>query len=1310
MSVVPTLGTLLLSIPEDEYAIDGIFPRFSTAFNRNLMAGAGFSDSAIAGMAYIVANPWKSFNTMPVSTLLTFYDVVAVAKGQAGRLNPAMQALMDNPKFARAIDRVGRIVDEKWPLVADTIEAAKYARGVVGQGRAEVASAFRRMFGDAAANANPAAQMFGAAATVGAASEGRGARAMVEQMGRLMEGDEGSTFWDTTGAVDTPFEEFDKAVDASGDIVQPTRQDKPTEKAARKRVREGEPMIGQKGGARISSGVVMRKKFSGEIEAVRDELVQFLQSRSGTGKTPYTAEDINRAMSEALSFTIPNTILMSKTVRKRIIQDAKKWASSNEIHLGDELSGPALDRFAKQVEKEVLAMASRSPVEGITGSTNVYNLRLKLGDSTFSALDSLMEMGGEAALAPMRRKIFAESLTALANRAAATVEQGRRRTVTMRALEDYAPKAARAVRGDDGVWRFGDIPTPESEIARIGEAIKTDGSLPAAFRVDPAQIAKALDERVALSIAQKGGRAERMIGRGKVKGGKRLSAGRLMESVADELRRYKKIESVGDDLDILREMGVNEAVPMGAARRVALPPISVPGGIWVNPGTKSTLKWWAKDLKARRSGGRVDRLFRAMKTNLTARRPTAHVNNILSSLSIQGVRRGDVLLPAKLISVASRYRDYIKRPMSVSKADREMFRAIDRTGGLKSDVVLQELSALKRGDEVATKGVMPHHTIERIYGWEDNVFKLEESMRNYRWFEDLMDDIPDGQYIDLEIGTNKMARLVRKGTTWKAHQFGRGGRLGKSYALKPSKVRDMIAQASMKPALDLFFDYSDVSQLAKAIRSIPALSTFVAPFYSWYSKALTMPFAQKGIAGHMLSSRPFVRTNNPKVLTRQMADAVASGTRRSFVINGTRDEFIENQAMLSELINGWGGKRVPSILRPVINSYNPLYFEFKNLEYQAPSQPADALLRLMYHGIGTLHLPTIADAVMRSDVDVSDGLYRPGAVTDRALSTEPFPRTDADIDRMAERNPGKARALRVMRNIWRNNLATGGQGMRSEDAAELVGMSGSFMLDIANSALKDGDFDDAYKTITSLLIPGLYSAGIDVSLGAAWEWAMEEGTIPDFLADVPAVGPAASKDEYLAQRLGHKPYDERTDAFMRWAIRRSTGLGLKPVMAADEVTIPMDAKGRPGAISKTLDRMKARMRKDVRTPLLKLAQIRFNSWQVSKSEEALNAFYDSVSNMERLLGTKATKTALKNPDPKRGFPGYNPDSPHAWAPMPLGPYEGLINEEYEKMYEYITDPIAPLFEKRRKRQKERSGTPYFTGPTGREYFTGEGED
>ena len=1303
MSIVPTIGALLLDIPEDEYAVDGLAPRFSAAFNRNVMAGAGFSHSAIAGLAYIVSNPWESFNTMPLSTLMTFYDIVSVAKGQAGKLSPKMQQLMDQPKFARAIDRIGVLVDENMPKVAEAIEAAKhevsFAADLAGQARGRAGSAFRRAFGDAASNANPAAHKYGAEIVAGSTRQGRGTRAMFEQMGRLVEGDEGSTFWDTSGTLDTPFEEFDKAVSSSGAIIQPKRRDAPTGEAARA-VRKGELPIGKKGGARVVAGKARRKRFSGEIESVRQELVQFLQRRSGTGKTPYSAEDINRAMSEAVSFTIPNTVLMSKTLRNRVAEDAKKWAASNEIHRGAELSGKALERFAKQVDKEVTGMAARAPIEGVTGSTNVYNLRLKLGDSTWSAMDTLMEAGSEPSLAALRKKIFAESLTALANRGAATVEQGRRRTATLQALEDYAPKSARAVRGDDGVWAFEDVPTVDGEIARIEKALKADGSLPTAFRVDPAAIADRLDERAVMSRVRGGDRSEQMIGK------------RQAEAVAAELRRYKKIESSGDDLNILRELGVNEAIPMGQTRRVALDPISVPGGMWVNPGTKSTLKWWAKDLAARRNTGEGANIIRAMKTNLTARRPTAHVNNVLSSMSIQGVRRGDVLLPAKLISVASRYRDYVKKPMSVSKEDREMFRAIDRTGALKTDMVIQELKALETGKEIASKGVRPYHTLERIYGWEDNVFKLEEGMRNYKWLEEMQGQIGDGQYFDLEVGAGKLARVVKKGDSWRVHQFGKGGKLGRDYALSPSKMRDLIATAAMKPALDLFFDYSDVSQIAKGIRSMPALSTFVAPFYSWYSKALTMPFAQKGIAGHMLSSRPFVRTNNPKVLTQQVADAVASGARRSFVINGARDEFIENQPMLAEVINGWGGKRVPSIIKPVVDSFNPLYFEFKNLEYQAPSQPMDALLRMIYHGVGTMHLPTLADAVMRSDVDASDGLYRPSAITDRALSAKPFPPTDDDIDRAAAKSPGKARALKVMRNIWRNTIITGAQGMSPEDAADFVGLSGSLMLDVASTMLRDGDPGKMYKTMTSLMIPGLYSAGIDVALGGAWEWAMQEGAVPEFMFDVPEVGPARVKDEYLAQRLGHKPYDERTDAFMRWAIRRSTGLGLKPVMATERHLFNQDSKGRPSAIAKSLDRMKARMRKDVSRDLSRRAGIQFGAWQRSNSDEALKAFYDAANNMERILGTKSAKTALK------GIPGYSDSSSTAWVPAPH-PMSGLINDEYDAMYKYITEPLGALFEKRRKRKKRRSAVKpaeeaspnvkYFTGPTGHEYFTGEGD-
>ena len=970
MSVIPVLGSMIFDVPGDADKL-GFPERLGPLLRNKASTGLVIGDSALAGMAYIVANPWDSLHTMPVSTLLTLLDVGVAVKGMKGAatLDPrvlaaiekveakAAQYLMEHPKVAEAIDFVPDI-------------------------KRRAGAAVQRALGDPTANVDPVSHLMLDETLRGSRQQGAAARTQLEGIARTIEeGETGSAPFGTGSSFKRGFEEFDKTINpATGKIEQPvsSSRDRAAAPSKRARVRKGDIPVGQKGGSRVRTGKVERVTFDGMTRTVRDELVDFFQP-GGSDRTVIKSKHLDDAISEGVSFAVPNQVMMSKTARTQALEDAKAWVTNPNKANGrpkrmedwiDPVHEKAkLEAFLKGAKQEIAAMASRSVPKGITGSSNVYNLRLRLGDEVFSVLDDSVMLLKEAG--DMKNIVRAESVRALANRMSETAEQVRRQNVWSKSLDDYAPTYVtetrmvrkgdtiksiardnnvsperlrkggatyrgqpldwdnldkytglnidgvqaryRSLRKNGGQITFTANATPAAAFSRITKSLEDTGSLPSAMRVSP-------ENPTLLAMIDE---ASGPIG------------GVPKWRVKRDLGRYKAINRGDDGHGVLGELGVIDEVAQGKTRRVAKRPVVMPeNAIWVNPGAYSTLKWWAKDRATLRGISGWDKTMRWMKSNLTARNPTTHMNNIIANATIQGIRRGEPLTMSQVMKVGIEYRDFLKGNLKDPKK-KEMYRAIERTGGLKSDMVASELKALAAGKEVAETGLSPHKALERVYAWEDNVFKLEEAARNYRYMDGVLDDLSEGQWIDADLTKGKRGRLTKTSRGWQLQMYNKRGRLGKSHGVRPSQVRDVIAQASMKPALDLFFDYRDVSQIASGLRSSlkGATGAVGAPFFTWFSKAMTIPFVQKGIMGEMLSGRPMLRSNSQKVLSNQLADAVAGSARRSFVINTTRQEMIDNQELVAGLASHHKGvlKRLPAVLRPVVESFNPLYFEMRNL-------------------------------------------------------------------------------------------------------------------------------------------------------------------------------------------------------------------------------------------------------------------------------------------------------------------------------------------------------------------------------------------
>jgi hypothetical protein len=185
---------------------------------------------------------------------------------------------------------------------------------------------------------------------------------------------------------------------------------------------------------------------------------------------------------------------------------------------------------------------------------------------------------------------------------------------------------------------------------------------------------------------------------------------------------------------------------------------------------------------------------------------------------------------------------------------------------------------------------------------------------------------------------------------------------------------------------------------------------------------------------------------------------------------------------------------------------------------------------------------------------------------------------------------------------------------------------------------------------------------------------------------------------------GHVPYVDRTDGFQRWAVRVGLGIGTTPTQITDELGVHEsgDLKvARRGALHKAYQKRKMVMSEGARKSAQSHAREAWRRYTQTEDEEVkdekLADFHDAVGEIEKLVGTASARSFYREFLPLK-----------SWLPRTGDgePTDGLIAEEAQAAYDWIVEAMAVDTERRSK----KGGTPYFIGPTGREYFTEDEEE
>jgi len=535
----------------------------------------------------------------------------------------------------------------------------------------------------------------------------------------------------------------------------------------------------------------------------------------------------------------------------------------------------------------------------------------------------------------------------------------------------------------------------------------------------------------------------------------------------------------------------------------------------VNPGLNSTLKWHIETLNtAREANSMLWRIQTGIKAHLTALNPSAGITNAMANIFVQGQKRGKGPLGiiADLVDSGSIYKQYLEGKLPSHLTSLEPFlKELEASGLLNTTVVEAELGSLKNPAASywgkAWRKLTAQKILTKAYRFGDNIFKLDQSLRGIVSLRNQLRHFKEGDFYMLDMTKGRKGLLVKTKEGWE---------LRTPQGVKQLSEKDyarVIVDAANAMAQALFFDYSETSLYAQALKSAPIIGT-ASPFYIWQWKAVDMP-GKPGLLSAILPGGEEIAgyTNNKKVQAMQAKAAVKLSARRVMSINGMRNALMnKDRDEVAKLLTRIPGNMSPVLLQDITN---PEYLQFNRWESINFGEPTLKILGIIQ---GLLVSATKPD--LRTDAGLRE-LYptlKEGGI-------------DWNLKTLPEKE--RKRILAVRKMVLKNES---NQYWSLADVTKLAGISGGPFVDfleevnIGERRLTDIKLSEIYRDFGMVLFGGGIHKVVDIAIGHAdptSEWSTRRYAISDDSTDV--------------------------EEFPRWAIRKFTGRGWQKVDTKEKV-------------------------------------------------------------------------------------------------------------------------------------------------------------
>ena len=432
------------------------------------------------------------------------------------------------------------------------------------------------------------------------------------------------------------------------------------------------------------------------------------------------------------------------------------------------------------------------------------------------------------------------------------------------------------------------------------------------------------------------------------------------------------------------------------------------------------------------------------------------------------------------------YLGYWKKSAAQKAADpnARFFNAIEKTGLIGSDVVTQDIAAMKglsgetsligQSAEAALGG---YSKAAEFFGQGqqigDAIYKLDVSRSSFNLVQELFTDLEVGKNVKVDLTPRTKAVVTKL----------EDGRYEIKTPLRTEIVEagstaldDVAAKFGALKAKSLFFDYGgDLAGWPRFLRNAPAVGA-ASPFWTWAYRALDVPFGKRGLGHALLSGPTGGLSTNSRAGTKMLAKAEAkTAFGRAMLMAATKDE-TNDEAYLRR---AGAYSNNDALSRAVTVSTNP-----------------GALATARYSSANWLG-PTMQVA----------------ALVDSALSRF-VEGTDDLLERVAKE--GKLTDEKTLRDLVRRAKSSDPYA----SALGLVGLGGTMAFDIYAKSLdseKPGKDFDPMEALESMFVPSVLSRTAEA---------------------------VADTERGRVDRLAYAPEDpQQQEQRLNWWIRKTIGLG-----------------------------------------------------------------------------------------------------------------------------------------------------------------------
>ena len=427
-----------------------------------------------------------------------------------------------------------------------------------------------------------------------------------------------------------------------------------------------------------------------------------------------------------------------------------------------------------------------------------------------------------------------------------------------------------------------------------------------------------------------------------------------IDSIADRFDRMEKFDlSIADTL--LPQESLVQFKKVG-------PDNTIFDNIYTLPEVGNAYKWEFLSRAAMQNPTNGLGFFQIAKRNLTARSLPSIKNNFLSNILSSTIKSGNPLLIKDIVETSYKYYDYKKNnDIKLSPIEKRSFDAIDKSGLFNTTELVRDIGTTKvsEGSNAVVRGYQKGMAnLEGLYSKLGDIpFKLEEATRSYKKIETSMDLLDQGEYIISPISKNASVKVTKVGNQYKVQLIDNKGKTVVNTkdvkgTIDNPDISRLLGRAAAFEANKLFFDYSDVGNFNKVLRTYPILNA-ISGFYTWYNKSLDIPFVKKGLLGETLFPTEYIASNSPKVIQKNINMASEQALRKALVINAARGSLIQNtgrnqeQKAILDLAKkslAFSAKDADTlIIGPLLD---PSYVYYNDYTNQIPFKATDILSKL----------------------------------------------------------------------------------------------------------------------------------------------------------------------------------------------------------------------------------------------------------------------------------------------------------------------------------------------------------------------------